>query len=82
MMTKALMDTVKQIEEKVGKDWINQVSEINSTEELKKQAEEWGVELSDDMATEALRILSSDQVGELSEDELARVAGGCKGIII
>jgi len=81
-MTKVLMDTVKQIEEKVGKDWINQVSEIKTTEQLQKQAEKWGVELSDELAAEALRLLSSDQVGELSEEELAAVAGGCKGIII
>jgi len=82
MMTKALMETVKQIEEKVGKDWINQLSEIKTTEQLQKQAEKWGVELSDEMAAEALKLLSSDEVGELSEDELAAVAGGCKGIII
>ena len=82
MMTKALMDTVKQIEDKVGKDWINQVSEIRTTEELKKQAEEWGVGLSDELADEALRLLSSDPAGEMSEDELAAIAGGAKGIII
>jgi len=82
MMTKALMETVKQIEEKVGKDWINQLSEIKTTEELKQQAAKWDVEVSDEMASEALRLLSSDQVGELSEEELAAVAGGCKGIII
>ena len=82
MMTKALMDTVKQIENKVGKDWINQVSQIRTTEELKKQAGEWGVDLSDELADEALRLLSSDSVGEMSEDELAAIAGGAKGIII
>jgi len=81
-MTKVLMDTVKQIEEKVGKDWINQVSEIKTTEQLQKQAEKWGVELSDELAAEALRLLSSDEVGEMSEEELAAAAGGCKGIII
>jgi len=81
-MTKALMDTVKQIENKVGKDWLNQVSQIRTTEELKKQAGEWGVDLSDELADEALRLLSSDSVGEMSEDELAAIAGGAKGIII
>ncbi len=82
MMTKALMETVKQIEDKVGKDWINQVSEIKTTEELQKQAEKWGVELSDEMALEALSLLSSEQVGEMSEEELKAAAGGCKGIIL
>ena len=82
MMTKALMETVKQIEDKVGKDWINQISEIRTTEVLKKQAEEWGVELSDELAAEALRLLTSEQVGELSEEELTAAAGGCKGFII
>ena len=82
MMTKALMDTVKQIENKVGKDWINQVSQIRTIEELKKQAGEWGVDLSDELADEALRLLSSDSVGDMSEDELAAIAGGAKGIII
>ena len=82
MMTKALMDTVKQIENKVGKDWINQVSQIRTTEELKKQAGEWGVDLSDELADEALRLLSSDSAGEMSEEELAAIAGGAKGIII
>ncbi|MFP4460845.1 MAG: hypothetical protein ACLFQE_01475 [Thermotogota bacterium] len=81
-MTKALMETVKQIEDKVGKDWINQVSEIKTTEELQKQAEKWGVELSDEMALEALSLLSSEQVGEMSEEELKAAAGGCKGIIL
>ncbi len=82
MMTKALIDTVKQIENKVGKDWIIQVSQIRTIEELKKQAGEWGVDLSDELADEALSLLSSDPVGEMSEDELAAIAGGAKGIII
>jgi len=81
-MTKALIDTVKQIENKVGKDWIIQVSQIRTIEELKKQAGEWGVDLSDELADEALSLLSSDPVGEMSEDELAAIAGGAKGIII
>jgi len=81
-MTKALMDTVKKIEEKAGKDWINQVSEIKTIQELKQQAEKWGVELTDEMAAEALRLLSHDQIGELSEEDLAAIAGGCKGIIM
>jgi len=82
MMTKALIDTVKQIENKVGKDWIIQVSQIRTIEELKKQAGEWGVDLSDELADEALSLLSSDPVGEMSEDELVAIAGGAKGIII
>ena len=64
MMTKALIDTVKQIENKVGKDWIIQVSQIRTIEELKKQAGEWGVDLSDELADEALSLLSSDPVGD------------------
>jgi len=75
-MTKALMSTIKQIEDKVGKDWIDQFSSIKTTEELKKQAEKWDVDLTDELADEALSLLSSDQAGEMSEDDLAAIAVG------
>jgi len=49
---------------------------LSTKEELIKVAGENGVELSDDMAQEGLKLLQANEKDELSEEELSAVAGG------
>ncbi|HPF16849.1 MAG TPA: hypothetical protein P5107_09790 [Thermotogota bacterium] len=81
-MTKALMDIVKQFEAKCGKDWLKEVSDLNSMDALKRKAEEWDIELSDELLQEAFGLLTEKGVDEMSEEQLTAIAGGAKGIII
>jgi len=76
------MDIVKQFEAKCGKDWLKEVSDLNSMDALKRKAEEWDIELSDELLQEAFGLLTEKGVDEMSEEQLTAIAGGAKGIII
>lgn len=81
-MTKALMNTIKQFEAKCGKDWLKEISDLSSLDELKNTAQQWGIELNDELAQEAFALLQDHSTDEMSEEELATIAAGTKGIII
>jgi hypothetical protein len=75
-MTKALLEKIKEMEEKLGKGWMQQLEGINTKEELVKKASALGIELREEQATEAMAFLTNDTDEELSEAELSAVAGG------
>jgi len=76
-MTKELLEKIKEIEGKLGTSWMKELEGLKTVEELKKKATEFGIELTDEQAVEALKLLSDD-AKELSEEELFAVTGGCK----
>jgi len=76
-MTKELLTKIKEIEEKLGQDWMNKLDDLKTAEELKKKAAELDIKLSDELAEEALKLLN-DGANELSEEELSTIAGGPK----
>ena len=75
-MTKPFFEKIREIESKMGKDWVQQFEGLSTKEELIKVAGENGVELSDDMAQEGLKLIQANEKDELSEEELSAVAGG------
>ncbi len=75
-MTKELLEKIKEIEEKLGQDWMKELDSISTPESLKQKAEGFGITFTDTMATEAIKLLNSDKGEELSEEELSAVAGG------
>jgi hypothetical protein len=74
-MTKELLEKIKEIEEKLGQEWMKELESLKTVEELKKKATELKIELTEEQAMEALKLLS-DETEELNEEELAAVAGG------
>ena len=76
-MTKELLGKIKEMEEKMGPEWVKELEGIKTTEALKMKATELKISLTDEMATQALALLN-DEAEELSEEELAIVAGGAK----
>ena len=74
-MTKALLEKIKEMEERVGQGWMKELEGLKTVEELKKKATELEIELTEEQATEALKLLN-DEAEELSEEELSVVAGG------
>lgn len=74
-MTKALFEKIKEIEEKQGQGWMKELEDLKTAEEIKKKATELGIELTEDQAVEAFKLLN-DEVEELSEEELLAVSGG------
>jgi len=76
-MTKELLGKIKEMEEKLGPEWIKELEGLKTTEALKMKATELKISLTDEMATQALALLK-DEADELSEEELTIVAGGAK----
>ena len=76
-MTKELLGKIKEMEEKLGPEWLKELEGLKTTEALKMKATELKISLTDEMATQALALLN-DEAEELSEEELAIVAGGAK----
>ena len=75
-MTKALLEKIREIEEKVGKDWIEIFENLSTEAEIIEQAKKNGVELTQALAKEGLQLIQANQKDELSESELSAVAGG------
>lgn len=75
-MTKELMLKIREIEEKAGKNWIEEFRDVNSGEELTEKAGKYGIELTPEMAEEGIALLKDNSSAELSEDELSGIAGG------
>lgn len=75
-MTKELIEKIREMETKVGKDWVQQFEGLTTKEELIKKAKENGVILSTDLADEGLKLIEASEKDELSEEELTAVAGG------
>jgi len=75
-MTKAFLEKIREIESKMGNDWLKQFEGFSTKEELIKVANENGVALSNELAQEGLNLLRANEKDELSEEELSAVAGG------
>ena len=75
-MTKALLEKIREIEEKMGKDWIQIFENLSTKEEIMEQAKKNGVELTPALAEEGLQLIRANEKDELSEQELSAVAGG------
>ncbi len=75
-MTKELMNVIGILEEKAGKNWIEEFRDVNSGEELTEKAGKYGIELTPEMAEEGIALLKDNSSAELSEDELSGIAGG------
>jgi len=76
-MTKKLLGKIKEIEGKLGQDWMQKLEGITTAEALIKKASEYDIVLTEEMASEALNLISNEDA-ELSEEELAAIAGGPK----
>jgi bacteriocin-like protein len=74
-MTKELLTKIKEMEEKLGQGWMKELESVKTEEELKRKAAEFKIDITDEVAAEALRFLN-DETEELSEEELAVVSGG------
>ncbi|HQN22908.1 MAG TPA: hypothetical protein PLD70_11370 [Thermotogota bacterium] len=74
-MTKELLCKIKEIEEKVGKNWLEIILKADSEAHLLKIAKEYGVNLTRDQASEGYKLLKSE-AKILSETDLAEVSGG------
>lgn len=73
-MTKELMQKLKEIEQKIGKNWMEVLDNVDSPDKLIKIAESHQIELSKELAEEGYSKLFEEN--ELSEEELANIAGG------
>jgi len=80
-MTKKLMNTIAVLEEKAGKNWIEEFKIVTTEEELIEKANKFGIELTPEVAKEGLSILRNDSSSELSDDDLSGIAGGKIAII-
>lgn len=74
-MTKELHEKLKQFEEKAGTEWLNNLDGITTTEQLINVGAEYGITLTEIQAQEGLNLLKTGGK-ELSEEELAAIAGG------
>jgi len=74
-LTKELLEKIKEIEVKLGQGWMKELEGISTVKELKKKAADYQMELTDEIAAEALKLLKSDESEELSGEELSAVAG-------
>jgi len=77
-MTKELMAKIKELEDKAGKNWIEEFKAIKTTEELKQKVSEHGIKLTEEEEKEALSLIIKNETNELTDDELADIAGGRK----
>ena len=75
-MTKALLEKIREIESKMGRDWIQKFEELSTKEELMVTAQKNGIELTPELAQEGLAMIRANEKDELSEEELSAVAGG------
>lgn len=75
-MTRNLLEKIRALEEKTGKSWMESVVSIQSTEELMKKAEQWGVPLTEEEAEEGFTLLQTHDIEELTEEEMANIAAG------
>jgi len=75
-MTNELLEKLREIEKKQGKDWWEGLDEISTAEDLKQQISEWEVEIPDHLVPEMLEIASSKQAILLSDEELSEISGG------
>ena len=60
----------------ISDELINKAKSVKSIDELKKLAEESGVELTEELEA---KYRSMHTEGEISDDELSNVSGGCGG---
>jgi len=74
-MTKKLMNAIAVLEEKAGKNWIEEFKIVTTEEELIEKAKSFGIELTPEEAKEGLSILRNNS-SELSDDDLSGIAGG------
>ena len=75
-MTKELMNVIGILEEKAGKNWIEEFRDVNSGEKLTEKAGKYGIELTPEMVEEGIALLNGNTTAELSEEELSGIAGG------
>ena len=74
-MTQTLLEKMKLAEEKIGKDWLKELGDCETKQQLKTKADGWGIGLSEQETEEAFGLLSNKK-GELSDEELKNYAGG------
>lgn len=75
-MTKELLEKIRKLETKLGKEWVQLFEGVSTKDELRETAKKNGIELSSAMAEEGLKLIEANENGELSEEELSAVAGG------
>ena len=75
-MTKELLEKIREIESKLGKDWVQQFENLSTKEALIATAQKNGIELTPEVAQEGLALIQANEKKELSEEELSAVAGG------
>jgi len=75
-MTKELLEKIREIESKMGKDWVQQFKEVSTKEELIEKAKQNNIKLTPALAEEGLKLIEANEKDELSEEELSAVAGG------
>jgi bacteriocin-like protein len=75
-MTRELLEKIRKLEEKLGKGWMKEFEDATTADLLRTKADELGINFTDELAKEAFKLINSDESEELTEEELAAVAGG------
>ena len=79
-MTQTLMEKMKLAEQRIGKDWLKELGDCETKDQLKTKADGWGIRLTELETEEAFGLLSN-KTGELSDEELAGYAGGLVALL-
>ena len=77
-MTNALFAKIKEIEQAVGKDWLNKFQQAETVEDIIALAEIHEIRVTEEIALEALQILKET---ELSDEQLMDVSGGIRMVL-
>jgi len=78
-MTKELMAKIKELEEKAGENWIGEFRFVKTKEELVQKVKKYDIDLTDEIADEALSLITDNSENELSETDLKNIAAGATG---
>jgi hypothetical protein len=75
-MTNQLLDIVREIEVAAGPNWIAPFKDVSDIADLRARLAKFDVQLDDAVAEEAMELIKSSGVRELSDADLEKVAGG------
>jgi hypothetical protein len=81
-MTHQLLQKVREIEAAAGPNWIAPFKDVNDIADLRARLAQYNVQLDDAVAEEAMELIKSSGVRELSDNEIEKVAGGAPMKII
>ncbi len=78
-MIDELINLLNELEKKNGKDWVKQLPKINTANDIVRMIKEADLTISQNLAEFAYQFLINNKKNEISESELASIAGGSTG---